>query len=218
MSRGARRLAAAAVALFALATSAHAQRETRGTAPGEFDFYVLALSWSPGFCATEEGAEGRDQCRTGAGLGFVTHGLWPQFQRGYPVACGSDRAPSRIALDQAQGLYPSEGLARHQWRRHGVCSGRSPVDYFGDVRAARDRVTVPDLFTAAVRAAPAEIERAFAAANAGLRQDMMSVVCRRGTLLEVRICFERDLRAFRSCPEVDRGGCRGGNVGVPARR
>lgn len=217
MIQGARRLSSA-LALLACVAPAVAQRETRGGQPGEFDFYVLALSWSPGFCATEEGAEGRDQCRVGAGLGFVTHGLWPQFERGYPVACGADRAPSRVALDQAQGLYPSEGLARHQWRRHGACSGRSPADYFGDVRAARDRVRVPDLFAASVRAAPAEIERAFAAANPGLRGDMMSVVCRRGALVEVRVCFERDLRAFRSCPEVDQGGCRGGDVGIPAPR
>jgi ribonuclease T2 len=45
---------------------------------------------------------------------------------------------------------------------------------------------------------------------------MMTVVCRRGVLQEVRICLERDLRGFRHCPEVDRSGCRGGTLRVGA--
>ena len=60
----------------------------------------------------------------------------------------------------------------------------------------------------------ADVERAFAAANPGLRADMISVVCRRGLLQEVRICFDRDLRGFRRCPEVDRSGCGFGPIRV----
>jgi ribonuclease T2 len=52
---------------------------------GQFDFYVLALSWSPGFCENS-GSRSR-QCDSGRGLGFVTHGLWPQNEQGYPSFC-----------------------------------------------------------------------------------------------------------------------------------
>jgi ribonuclease T2 len=106
-------------------------------------------------------------------------------------------------------------LARHQWRRHGTCSGKGPPEYFRDVRRARERVTVPERFaklTAGDRLAPLELERAFVAANPGLRADMMGVVCRGGRLREVRICFDRELKGFQTCPQVDRSGCRGGEV------
>lgn len=212
-----RRALLAAALLLQVLPSLPARGETRGGAPGEFDFYVLALSWSPGFCALEGDRKERDQCAPGSGLGFVVHGLWPQFARGYPTACGAERSPSRIALDQARGVFPSEGLARHQWRRHGTCSGLDPAAYFRAAGAARDRVVVPDGFrdVASPRTVSSiEVERAFAAANPGLRPDMMAVACRRGVLQEVRVCLDRDLRGFATCPEVDRNGCRGGDLQV----
>ncbi|PZU94138.1 MAG: ribonuclease T [Chelatococcus sp.] len=213
-----------AAALSTLAFAARAQDGFgRGSAPGDFDFYVLALSWSPGFCELDgDHSRNREQCGDGAGLRFVVHGLWPQRDRGYPTDCGpSGRTPSRIALQQAEGLFPTESLARYQWRKHGTCSGSSPSEYFADVRRAREMVTVPPALARADRDqrwTAIDIERAFAAANPGLRADMMSVACRRDTLQEVRICFTKDLRGFRTCPEVDRSGCRAREISVPAPR
>jgi ribonuclease T2 len=202
--------------------SAAAQSALRGSAPGEFDFYVLALSWSPGFCAVGGQDKAPEQCRTGAGLDFVVHGLWPQNVAGFPTDCApANRNPSRAAVQAVADVYPDEGLARYQWRKHGTCSGKSPTDYFADVRAARDRIAVP----AALKRPQADqtwtaldLERAFAAANPGLRVDMMSVSCRRDTLQEVRICFSKDLRAFATCQEIDRAGCRARAIRVPAPR
>ena len=65
---------------------------------------------------------------------------------------------------------------------------------------------------------PAEIEQAFIKANPDLRPDMISVSCGRRIFQEVRICFDRDLRGFRSCPEVDRDTCRAGEILVPSVR
>jgi ribonuclease T2 len=220
-----KRLAFCLTALASLAGDAAAQgRNERGGVPGEFDFYVLALSWSPGFCELEGDGRGRDreQCAPGARLGFVVHGLWPQNERGYPTECGpAGRTPSRIALEQAAGLFPSEGLARHEWRRHGTCSGSSPSDYFADVRRARDKIVIPPALQKSERDqnwTAIDLERAFVAANPGLRTDMMSVACRRGVLQEVRICFSKDLRGFRTCEEVDRSGCRTREITVNAIR
>lgn len=215
-------LASAAALAAAVLCSPVAAQEKRGAAAGDFDFYVLALSWSPGFCATGGAEKGRSQCDSGAGLGFVVHGLWPQNETGYPTECGpAGRTPSRIALDQAKGLFPDEGLARHSWRKHGTCSGKSPSDYFTDVRKARESVKLPPAFEKPgneQRWTPIDLERAFAAANAGLRPDMMSVVCRRGVFQEIRICLDKDLRGFKTCQQVDRSGCRGGELTVNAVR
>lgn len=186
-------------------------------APGAFDFYVLALSWSPGFCDRVEG--GHDQCEPGRGLGFVVHGLWPQFERGYPADCPGPGSPSSVALAHAEGLYPDLRLARYEWRKHGTCTGRSPSDYFADVARARAAVQIPASFLGPTRDqtfAPIDIERAFYDANPRLRPGMMAVGCRRGVLEEVRLCLTKDLRDYRACPEVVRRGCRSREISVPA--
>jgi ribonuclease T2 len=188
--------------------------------PGDFDFYVLSLSWSSGFCATGGAAKARTQCAPGSNLGFVVHGLWPQYDTGFPQDCGpAGRFPSRIALDSVKGLYPDEGLARYEWRKHGTCSGKSPTDYFADVRRARDAVVVPQPFLQAngdQSWAPIDILRAFEAANPRLRPGMSAIVCAGGVLEEVRLCLSKDLRDFQPCPEVVRRTCRARELRVPA--
>lgn len=215
-------IAASLVAHTAAEAQSGRARADKGAPAGRFDFYVLALSWSPGFCTLEGDAKNRDQCDVGRGLGFVVHGLWPQYERGYPIECEPFmRTPSRMALDTARGLFPDEGLARYEWRKHGTCSGKSPTDYFADVRKARDAVVIPPAFRqpdGPQSWTPIDLKRAFAAANPGLRPDMMAVACKRNVLQEVRICFSKDLRAFHPCPEVDRSGCRGGTLKVEAPR
>ncbi|WP_159727044.1 ribonuclease T2 [Methylosinus sp. Ce-a6] len=186
---------------------------------GAFDFYVLTLSWSPAFCESGEGREYRAQCEPGLGKGFVTHGLWPQYEHGFPSDCDGAASPSRMALERVAGVYPDEGLARHEWRKHGRCSGKSPSDYFADVRRARENVAIPAPFERPKEPqtfAPLDIQRAFIAANPRLRPGMLAVTCRKGALQDVRICFSRDLREFRPCPEIARSACRAGEVSVPA--
>lgn len=213
----------AALAFTALAPAWSPAAGAAGAAePGSFDFYVLSLSWSPGFCATGGAAKAKDQCAAGSGLGFVVHGLWPQNRHGFPSDCGAaGRYPSRQALDTVRGVYPDDGLARYEWRVHGTCTGQSPTDYFADVRRARDAVAVPPPF-ATPRAdqtwAPVDVARAFAAVNPGLRTDEMAVTCRSGTLEEVRICFAKDLRGFVPCPEIARASCRAPGMAVPPPR
>ena len=185
-------------------------------ATGNFDFYVLALSWSAGFCEVSGG--GKSQCEPGGNLGFVVHGLWPQYEHGYPSNCGYAPAPSRLALDRAKGVYPDEGLARYEWRKHGSCTGLSAGDYFDSVARARAGVVIPESFVKVPsdqNLATMDIERAFLGANPRLRPGMLSVGCQRGVLEEVRICLTKDLRDFRACPEVARRGCRSREIRVP---
>ena len=184
----------------------------------EFDFYVLALSWSPSYCAIAGARADRQQCEARTPHGFVVHGLWPQFEGGSPEYCdtGERSVPSRIA-DDLIDIMPSRSLVNHQWRKHGSCSGLSRDDYFNATRAARERIRIPAAFSNPARAqrlAPDALEDAFRASNPGLRRDAIAVSCDGEIIREVRICFDTDLE-FRACPEIDRRGCRSGQRLMP---
>ena len=191
-----------------------------GSVPGRFDFYVLSLSWSPSFCASEAGRRSRFQCRVGARNAFVVHGLWPQFDRGSPSYCSQDNPPRNVVESEGR-VFPEFGLARYQWRKHGSCSGLSPSAYFRTVKQARDKVVIPPAFANLSRTSKADpdaIEKAFLAANKGLRPDNIAVTCKDGDLQEVRICMSKDLRSYVSCAEVDRRACRSTSVDIPPPR
>ncbi len=179
---------------------------------GGFDFYVLALSWSPSYCEIEGADADRDQCASGRPYAFVLHGLWPQYEKGYPRDCpfdpgdGPDNQLVRSMLD----IMPAAGLVRHEWKAHGTCSGLAAPAYFGKARAAYERVVVPDRFRGLDRwtsVAPQEVERAFVAANPGLGAAMIAPVCGKRFLSEVRVCMTKSLD-FRACPEIDGDACR----------
>jgi len=176
-----------------------------------FDFYVLSLSWSPSYCLAEGADANRQQCGRSDPFGFVVHGLWPQFESGYPEFC-STREPERVPdpiVSRNLDLMPSAGLIGHQWRKHGSCTGLSQPDYFRVVRAARERVVIPASLDGADQPVPPQaVEDALAAANPGLTPQAMAVACGSGLIREVRICLSKDGLDFRACPEIDAGGCK----------
>ncbi|EEX90586.1 ribonuclease T2 [Brucella ceti M644/93/1] len=100
-----------------------------GGRPGDFDFYVLSLSWSPSYCASQGPRANQQQCGVRRPFGFVVHGLWPQNERGYPANCQVDNMRSRGSyvprriISSLSDIIPSAGLIAHQWRKHGSCSG-----------------------------------------------------------------------------------------------
>jgi len=183
-----------------------------------FDFYVLSLSWSPTWCKANDPKGKTDQCRPGHGL--VVHGLWPQYESGYPENCPS-RSPRRVPETlgrQYLDLIPSMGLIGHQWRKHGTCSGLDQADYFTVTRAARERLAIPPELASTVGSrdlSVAAIEAALAAKNPGMTPKMIAVICDGRLLEEIRICFDKELK-FRACPEVDGRACRRSAVVLPA--
>ena len=184
-----------------------------------FDFYVLSLSWSPSYCEAEgEDANGQ-QCNSGRSYGFVVHGLWPQFEKGWPENC--DAEPAYVADEIVRSLrdiMPSGGLIGYQWRKHGGCAGLSQEDYFSVLRAAREKTIVPKQFRApeaAVTIDPDAVEASFIDANPGLPARGIAVICEDRYVSEVRLCMTRDLSSFRTCPEVDRRSCAITNATMP---
>lgn len=202
--------AAASTLALPLALALAAAVPARAQEPGDFDYYVLALSWSPNWCALEGGPE-EEQCDPDAGFGWILHGLWPQYEEGWPSWCeaGFDD-PSRAEAEAMADIAGSAGLARHAWRKHGSCSGLSPRDYFALSREAVGAVAIPPGFAALSRteAVPAAaVEAAFLRANPALGPDGITVTCRDGHLQEVRICLTRDLDP-RPCGADVRRDCR----------
>src|SRR5664279_6001869 len=83
ISLGALALSLAVLSLPVLGAGTASAQDRRQNAPGEFDFYVLSLSWSPSFCeqASERGNGGRSGAQCGGRpFSFVVHGLWPQYE------------------------------------------------------------------------------------------------------------------------------------------
>src|SRR6266702_709620 len=171
-----RRLISLALIFFAasfLAAGWASAQDRRQNAAGEFDFYVLSLSWSPSFCeaASERGNSGRSQQAQCGGrpFSFVVHGLWPQYEKGYPEYC--QRPSPRLArniMSSMLDLMPAPGLIYNEWDKHGTCSGLGERAYFETIRKARAAVKIPDDFLQlpdVKTLSPADVEEAFIKVN-----------------------------------------------------
>ena len=197
--------------------------DRRQNAPGQFDFYVLALSWSPSYCEAvqERGSSQTDQQCGGRPFAFVVHGLWPQYEQGFPSFCQVP-APrlDRTIVGGMLDLMPSPRLIFHEWDRHGTCSGLSAHAYFETVRKARAVVKIPDSYLDLDRPLSVtvdEVAEAFIKANPGLTRTNMAVACDKKRLTEIRVCIGKDFY-FRDCAEVTRRACRLDKMQMPAVR
>lgn len=202
-----------AAILMTLACAAPAAAE--GPRAGKFDYYVLALSWSPSWCETEaaEGGAAPEQCAPERDLGFALHGLWPQFEAGgWPEYCETaERDPTRAQTAAMADIMGSAGTAFYQWKKHGRCSGLAASDYFNRARLALAWVRPPDAI-AGRSLRPDEITRAFRAANPALAAEDVIVTCAGGRLSEARVCLTRDLDPRPCAPDVRADACRADRV------
>jgi ribonuclease T2 len=217
-------LFAAAAVIVAGAPPPASAQDKRQNEPGQFDFYVLSLSWSPSFCAAaHERAPDRSagpECGPRP-YSFVVHGLWPQYEKGFPEFC---QIPSprldRNIVSSMLDLMPAPRLIFNEWDRHGTCSGLTPRAYFETARKARAVVKIPPEFIdleAALTVTPNEVEAAFVKANPGLTPSGIAVACDSKRLSEVRVCLSKDLH-FRDCGDIDRRACRRNQVVMPPVR
>ncbi len=182
---------------------------------GSFDYYVLSLSWSPAWCAREGRERRAAQCDPARAEGFIVHGLWPQYERGgWPAFCRTAiRDPSRAETQAMADLMGSAALARHEWNKHGRCTGVDPADYFTRIREAARRIRRPPglrHIAKPQRLPPTAVEAAFIKANPGLDPDEISVACADGLFREVRVCLTRRLTprpctgsVARDCPQPE---------------
>jgi ribonuclease T2 len=212
---------AAFAAILLAAASLPAAAQDQGT-PGQFDFYVLSLSWSPSFCAAaaERDRSAGPECGVRP-YSFVVHGLWPQYDKGFPEYC--QRPSPRLyhgIVSSMLDVMPAPRLIYNEWDKHGTCSGLSAKVYFDTVRQARAAVQIPPDYTdlqQPLAVAPSAVAAAFVKANPGLQPGAIAVQCDRRRLTEVRLCLGKDLK-FRECPEIVHGSCRRDQVMMPPVR
>ncbi len=214
------RIGAALIACAALTVQArhhHSRAEGNGQA-GQFDYYVLSLSWAPTYCLTH--VNDSAEC-SGKGYGFVLHGLWPQYEAGgYPENCSTQFELSADAAAKGRTIYPSERLMQHEWREHGTCSGLEPREYFNTADRATAAIRIPPAMEAprSDQTATAEsVAHLFQSANPRLPEGAMTVTCSRAELSEIRVCLTRDLQ-LRSCGRGVRSNCPRVPLSIPASR
>jgi ribonuclease T2 len=181
-----------------------------------FDYYTLVLSWSPTHCSTTDRGTDDGQCarNDGARFGFVLHGLWPQYERGYPENCRTRWKPfvPDQTINSVAEIMPSRGLVIHEYRQHGGCSGLRPEPYFALARLLFNRVNIPTRYRNPLELQlrpPREVLGEFLRANPGLRPDQIVVTCDGQSLRDVRICLTKEGRP-RACGENEHkdGLCR----------
>jgi ribonuclease T2 len=177
-----------------------------GERAGDFDYYVMSLSWSPNWCAETGDARDDPQCDAGRRLSFTLHGLWPNYETGYPSYCRTTaRDPSRGDTAAMADIMGGAGLAFYEWKKHGRCSGLEAREYFALSRRAYKSVVIPDVFKALNRDVelPASVvEDAFIEANPTLERDQITVTCDGGMIEEVRVCLTTDLEPRRCAADV----------------
>lgn len=205
----------AALSLIAALAAPPASAQDRA---GDFDYYVLSLSWSPSWCAGDGAGSDAEQCEVGRRTGFVVHGLWPQYERGWPEDCATDaRDPSRRETAAMADVMGSGGLAWYQWKKHGRCAGLSSAEYFDTLRDAAEAVTIPPAYARLPRdltLSARAVEDAFLAVNPGMPRDGVTITCDDGAVDEVRVCLSRDL-SMRACAPDSRRDCRADKLRMP---
>ncbi|MEO0619694.1 MAG: ribonuclease T2 [Pseudomonadota bacterium] len=204
--------------------AASAKPRPARTSDAPFDYYVLALSWSPTYCEDAGRKRGGQQCSGPRPYAFVLHGLWPQFRKGWPENCGKGRAwVPKQTISRMLDIMPSRGLIIHEYKKHGTCSGLDADGYFALSRDLYNKVRIPPVFIRPERAlsmSPQDIEKAFLRANPRMNASMLAVACgRKSRLKEVRVCFSKDGK-LASCGinETQRRLCSRNNLRIPPVR
>lgn len=209
---------AAAIALLFLLPAFAPAVATAAGRPGQFDYFLMSLTWAPQFCAEHPGTAG-GECQPGNGQGFLLHGLWPQDDDGsWPASCRHTGPVPRGLVDQVLPFMPGTSLVQHEWAKHGTCSGLSMEEYFDDLARAFRKVQIPpELQQPRIRLSlgVTRFKQMFAEANPGLTAAMMTVSCGRDNeISEARFCLDKSL-AFRRCGADQSDDCRGDKIRVP---
>lgn len=178
--------------------------------PGQFDFYLLNLSWAPEYCYSHAGAP---ECA--AHSAFVLHGLWPQNSDGtYPENCSDTPGPA--GPGNYAGLYPDPGLLQHEWHTHGTCTGLSPAAYLATAQRAVQQVKIPpslEHLSAATSMAPNQLLDLFQQSNPGLPAASLALSCGHNFLTAVEVCLDKHIHPT-ACQQVR--SCGATTVRIPA--
>lgn len=173
----------------------HMEGAVAKSSPPDFAYYVLVLSWSPDFCATNQQAAHSTQCESGRKYGFVLHGLWPQHEKGYPENCSNEKIP--YSLRNKCEIFPTLGLCHHEWEKHGTCSGLGVAGYLDLSAKLKNSVVIPEHFKAPhtpLRTSVEQLKADFIAVNASFSKESLAPYCSGSGrfLKEVFFCYDKN--------------------------
>jgi len=210
--------------------------------------YVLALSWEPAFCAAHGD---KPECSVAAQRDSATrlslHGLWPDPNEYCGVAArdiAADKAghwsalpavgldaPTRTRL--ARRMPGTQSLLeRHEWLKHGTCSGVDANTYFGralDFLEAVDASPVQPLLTASIGGSLSRnaIQAAFDKGFGRGAGDRIRLSCPRQNgerqITEITVGLQGDVMGATPLPALiaaagpTNGGCDVGNLPAAGR-
>ncbi|GAB9471573.1 hypothetical protein Gpo141_00008779 [Globisporangium polare] len=212
--------------------------------PKEFELYVLAQSWQPEFCHGKEKVY--PGCKSPLPYWrqhFTMHGLWPEYESGAPPGfCGgepfdADRIENEIGFDALKEFWPDVKFSdaspeypdfwKHEWTRHGTCSGLSQIEYFSHaVNLIRNGTAeTPSLVQENVgkSVAIADLRKAFGGGS-GSSTPAAVLKCMDGgdVLSQVFSCWSKDEKnvpvARRECPDhvLKEDTCSRSMIKIPA--
>jgi ribonuclease T2 len=191
--------------VISLTPSAFAKHRHRHNDPGgggQFDYYLLSLSWAPNYCAGHP-SDHSSECRIDGHKDFVLHGLWPQASSGAPpMSCAKASPVATATVDHMLQFMPSRGLIQHEWEKHGTCSGLSAQDYFAQAEQAFTHVQVPQQYRSLdheQQFSVPDLEKSFAEANHA-PLEAFRISCHAGALVSLEVCVDKNLQ-YRSCTQ-----------------
>lgn len=176
------------------------------------DYYMLTLSYSPGFCKEQAGAspggaikaQHAFQCTSANTFGWIVHGLWPQSFRPkqcqdggktvemHPRYCGGDRIGQvdPTVIRKYMCMQPGESLLQSQWEKHGSCGPfKTAEEYFAKTHQLFEALILPkeDL-------RPPRVFQVMKRDNPQLQQVRLGYASG-----EIRVCYNKDWQ-YIDCP------------------
>jgi ribonuclease T2 len=166
----------------------------RANIAGQFDYYVMSLSWSPEYCASSSDPDST-QCGERR-YSLVVHGLWPQYENGgFPADCSAERAVPTAIIDSMLDIMPSKKLIQHEWDKHGTCSGLSVDKYFQLTRQIYNSIAIPDKYqqpTDYIMTSIKGLESDLIGVNPTLDGSKIAIDCKGRFLQEIRVCYDKN--------------------------
>jgi ribonuclease T2 len=166
----------------------------RANIAGQFDYYVMSLSWSPEYCASSSDPDST-QCGERK-YSLVVHGLWPQYESGgFPADCSAERAVPEAIIDSMLDIMPSKRLIQHEWDKHGTCSGLSVDKYFQLTRQIYNSIAIPDKYKQPndyIITSIKGLESDLIGLNPNLDGSKIAIDCKGRYLEEIRVCYDKN--------------------------
>ena len=185
----------------------------------EWTYMVLSQTWEGTFC--NDGCCLLPSGATGLTSGVTIHGLWPNYEKGYPSCCKcsyTDAEVDNYMTSNAQmyrdlnTYWPSLKKCKfvsYEWRKHGTCAAsvydgeRGYADYFNTVITLHKRWNLYKILSDAgikpsntTRYPATKITKAIEAAVG----KTVALTCSSGKLAEIRICIGRPTSATKLNP------------------